>query len=139
MADLSHLQAMLKVPYVAKGRALETGWDCWGCVMHGARVIFGRALPDFGELYHPAQAGDCVAVDALIAPRLASFVQLDRPMAGAVGLFRRWGRASHVGLFLDESAFVHCAPGSATSVADVTLRPWDRLFLGAYVSPDWAN
>ena len=131
------VQAMLDVPYVAKGRGKPSGWDCWGCVVYGAQMLFDRAVPDFGHLYVASQAVDSVSVDALITPRLADFVKLDRPEAGSIGLFRRWGRASHVGLFLNAHAFIHCAPKCDTQVADVTLRPWAGLFVGAYVSPDW--
>lgn len=39
------------VPYVAKGRDIETGLDCWGLVRHARVHLFGKPeLPRFDDM-----------------------------------------------------------------------------------------
>jgi cell wall-associated NlpC family hydrolase len=132
---LRRAQEFVGVPYVLHGETPE-GWDCLGCVRFLRLELFGLSSPRWTHDYGSAEALGAPRAEDLIKLHLPAWDRLDVPAGaapppGSVLLFRRFGRAGHVGLMLDRGQFIHAEQGCRTVIAALSNR-WETRILGAY-------
>ncbi|MCM0018435.1 MAG: NlpC/P60 family protein [Tagaea sp.] len=124
------------IPFVESGRT-RAGADCYGLVLLVLREQFGVDIPadPVGAWRLNAGRAERVALAARVARARESWQELRRDEAGpgAVLLLRHWGRPLHVGLVLNDRAFLHSEPGAGPHVASYVEGVWsgDRV-LGFY-------
>lgn len=125
------VRSVLGVPWVARGRDPETGWDCWGLCQYMGKALFDLTLPDFGTIYTPDQARVGGVVAGLIQGRLTGFDRCEAK-PGAVALFRIIGLPCHVGLCLGNGQMLHVLAGCSTVQASLLDRPWSSRLVGTF-------
>ncbi|ALF02043.1 C40 family peptidase [Salipiger profundus] len=127
---MSWSNAYIGLPHVAFGRERD-GCDCWGLVRLVYRERLGIDLP----AYAPARA--CALEEAEIEALIGSavtggdWVQVARPEAFDVLVFRRGGYRSHIGLVVDARFMLH-SPETGSALADITAPRWRSRFEGAW-------
>lgn len=131
---LAAASAYVGTPYLAHGRS-AAGWDCWGCVAHIRREIFGLPSPDGGDLYHALEARDGAKVEALFAAQIATAWREVPLRPGSVLLFEVFGHAAHVGLALTPREFIHALEGTETAILRLSDR-WAGRLRGIYDTYD---
>lgn len=130
MTPVRRAAAFVGVPYVLHGQTPTPGWDCLGLVRYLRGELFGLETPPWSSDYGMGEALGAPRADDLIRAHLGAWQEVEvRP--GAVLLFRRFGRAGHVGLALGEGQFIHAEQGSATALLPLAGR-WEARILGAY-------
>lgn len=130
-----HAAQFVGVPFLDHGRTPATGWDCWGLWRHvGASAGLG-VLPDYGESYDRADGEGAQKVAAAIDLYLGSWRRLSAPRPGSMLVFRRFGRAFHVGFALDRCEMLHVHRGAigGTVIERFDGLVWGRLLDGAFL------
>lgn len=129
-----HCAQYVGVPFIDHGRD-PLGWDCWGLWRYvGGEVGLGRH-PSYAEAYDRADGDGEQKVAAAIAAHLGEWRRLPRPAPGAALLFRRFGRAFHVGMALNGREMLHVTRGLAggTAIEPFDTFVWSRLLDGAFL------
>jgi len=135
MTPAAQAARFVGVPYVLLGDDPVAGWDCRGCVRHVRREVFGLESPGFENIGYRRDEAACVEdVERLMLIQRVAWREVETPIAGAVLLFRYFGRDCHVGLALNPAEFIHCLMGQETTI--VRLENWRRRLRGAYVTLD---
>lgn len=111
---------VLRVPFKDRGRDWA-GWDCWGCVKVLAPLVYGFAVPDFGDRYEATDWTNARALDALIAREMAGFEEGPPGEAYPILTFERFGVRAHVGLAISSKEMIH-ADGSANGGGTYRVR-----------------
>jgi cell wall-associated NlpC family hydrolase len=109
--------SLVNLPYVWGGHDLETGFDCSGFVTH---------------VYQQA-AGLVVRGNAASIAKAARPVNISEVLTGDLVFFNTKGRpASHVGIYVGDSKFVHASnPRTGVRVDRLETRYYAERFEGA--------
>ena len=129
--DIDKLTRLVGVPYLEGGRSAQ-GADCWGIVLLGAHHLFGLELPEYFYTRDQLldQAGDLIARETT-GPRWDA---VDAPFpGGAVHIFLIRGAATHCGLHLRDSLFLHSLPGRNSCIESLDDMNWRQRRTGSYV------
>lgn len=86
-------------PYQLGARGPDA-YDCWALVRHVERGLYGRDLPDIS-----AESTDPRALAAIFRSHAERrrWVEVERPLDGAVVLMARLERPFHCGVYLEEA------------------------------------
>lgn len=130
----AHCARYVGVPFIEHGRD-PIGWDCWGLLRFvGAEIGLGRH-PSYAECYERADGDGAVRVGAAIDQYLGNWRPLERAVPGCAVLFRRFGRAFHVGLTVSGNEMLHVSRDMAggTTIERFDTFVWSRLYAGAFL------
>lgn len=122
------------VPFIDHGRD-PSGWDCWGLLRfvgaHGGHPL----QPSYAEAYDRADGAGAAKVAAAIEAHLGNWRQLPAPAPGSAILFRKRGRAFHVGLAVSRNEMLHVGRDMAggTTIERFDTLVWSHLMAGAFV------
>lgn len=116
------------IPYVEKGRTIE-GTDCWGLVRLIYKNEYNIDLPSFADEYIPK---DVAHISELVNQYNEGWEKLDTAYEGVGVLFNIVGHASHMGVMIDSTKFIHSIEGANTSIGDINSPKWKRRLVGFY-------
>lgn len=116
------------IPYVEKGRTTE-GCDCWGLVRLIYKDEYNIDLPSFAEEYIPK---DVAHISELVHQYNEGWQRVDTPVEGTGVLFNILGHASHMGVMIDDTNFIHCIRGAEASIASIKSPRWAKRVEGFY-------
>lgn len=124
------LTRLIGVPFVSKGRALETGLDCWGLVMLASRELFGRELPDYPGY---SDARNLCDVAPLFEARTGWELRPpggERP--GDVIVLRIVGHATHAGIVVKRGQMLHTMLYCNSGIEGYGATKWKARVEGFY-------
>lgn len=120
------------VPFKEKGRDFD-GWDCWGLVKFGLKLVYDYQAPDSQD-YKTVQQVE--QTWELFQRGMTYFDKVEQPRTGDVVTFRvlgKRGRYPHAGLMLDGRNFLHIDAGMVSARVDsVTGFEWRNSLVGYY-------
>jgi sulfur carrier protein ThiS len=90
---------------------------------------FGIELPSFTEQYY---INDTPRIEELINQYKEGWVPVQEPKCGDLILFRIFGSASHVGILVDETKFIHSRGGYDVAIAELNSTRWQHRVLGYF-------
>ena len=90
----------------------------------------GLDLPDFLRTYDSAENAESVA--AAINERKIDWVKVEEPSHWTYCLFKILGYPTHVGLYLNQSDFLHCFQGCNSCIERLDSHNWNKRLLGVY-------
>lgn len=117
------------LPFLEKGRTAE-GLDCWGLARLVYKEQFEIDLPSFTSEY--ASVSDAEHLQELIAINKEGWEAVDTPKEGDLLLISINGSASHVGIAINETQFLHVRENRDSAIEAINARLWKNRILGAY-------
>lgn len=94
------------VPFKSHGRSIEEGFDCYGFAIDFCREILHKNLPDYDNY-------ECADDKGFNGSYLSVMKELnvkksDEKKYGDLILFYTNGKATHIGVSLENNLFIHC-------------------------------
>lgn len=117
------------VQFLAKGRELATGVDCWGLARKVYEQEFGINLPSFSDEY---DAGRPMMIAEAIAKYKEGWKLADIPKSGDMVLFRVEGAESHVGVVTRPGFFLHVRENQTATVERLDSAIWKNRVVGIF-------
>lgn len=118
------------VKFTEKGRD-RNGVDCWGLVCLIYKELKGIELPSRADTYSSTKDKETIA--ALIEKWHDDFwVEVKEPEMFDVLVLKIAGVPFHVGIYLHDKKFIHCANGVGTVVERLDSLRWKNNLIGAY-------
>jgi cell wall-associated NlpC family hydrolase len=106
------------------------GADCLGLVKLFNKHILDNHFPDFTELY--SDPNDLVLLDHRVAEQKRRFEAISEPTFGDIILFRIGAYACHLGIYIDESTFLHSHYGHDSAIDRLDSHKWAARISGFY-------
>lgn len=123
-----NIRDYIGLPYADRGRG--PSFDCYGFIRYVYQNELGLDLPDFLRTYKSAENAESVA--AAINERKIDWVKVEEPRPLDLLLFKIMGHPVHVGLYLNESDFLHCFQGCNSCIERLDSHNWNKRLLGVY-------
>lgn len=116
--------------YKSLGRD-KNGIDCYGLVRLFYRDELGIKLPSLNGKYDDSENGD--QTGAVVTSEIKSrWKKIDSPRYGDVVVFRMRHMATHIGVVLDDSTFLHALKGRNSCIERLTHILWRSRIYGYY-------
>jgi len=120
---------LIGVPYRNKGRDL-LGADCWGLLRLFYINELGVFLPSYDEHYEDAY--DKQSTESAIENFSQDWNKVDVPMYGDAIKLRLAGHPCHVGVYLQNSEFLHTQNGHDSCIDRLDSVKWKNRIEGFY-------
>jgi cell wall-associated NlpC family hydrolase len=120
---------LIGIPYKVHGSDVD-GADCLGLVKLFNKKILNINFPDFTELYR--DPNDLVLLDSRVAEQKRRFDAITEPTFGDIILFRIGAYACHLGIYIDESTFLHSHFGHDSAIDRLDSHKWTTRISGFY-------
>ena len=116
------------IPYLDNGRT-TAGTDCWGLVRLIYKEEFNIELPSFFSDY---TISDIDRISELMSQYREGWEPLSLPEEGCVVLFNILGKASHIGIMINDRQFVHTRRNQEASIETLDSIKWTNRVAGFY-------
>ena len=116
------------IPYLENGRS-EAGLDCWGLARLFYKNEFGIDLPSYSEEYMGSYDPKVVAA---ITTYKNDWTKTTSPKLGDLCLFKILGEPTHVGIYLENSKFLHARDGHSSVIESLKRINWTNRLEGFY-------
>ena len=124
MVDAAMIESMIGTPYDPQNH------NCWHYVRDVQQRLYGRDLPAIDlEQVNCRTVFEAFAADH---PERANWVEVAKPVDGAIVMMARRDRTAHAGVYvaLDEGLILHCDDKhgvAAERPLELRLRCWGKL------------
>lgn len=123
------------IPYLENGRT-ESGIDCWGLARLFYKQEFNIELPSYDTEYMGSYDPK---VSKAINYYKDNWTKTSAPKLGDLCLFNILGEPTHVGLYLENSKFLHARDGHSSVIESLKSSAWNRRLEGIYSYTPQAN
>lgn len=125
------MQDLIGIPYLDKGRDIETGLDCWGLFRIFYQRHMGIDLPSYSDSYEHAY--DHVAMVKTMEDNWpSSWIRVVEPEFGDGVRLRIDGNACHVGVYLGNGQMLHTQTGHDSAIDRIDSIRWKNRIEGFY-------
>ena len=129
---VSSLNDLIGIPYQTHGRD-ESGIDCLGLVILFYRK-HGINLPDYLDLYQDTRNFELL--NQHIDDNKGKFERVSAPRFGDIVLMRIGRFACHLGIYINESTFLHAHDGRESAIDRTDSYVWRERIVGYYRACD---
>jgi hypothetical protein len=123
------------IPYLENGRT-EEGIDCWGLARLFYKQEFNIELPSYDTEYIGSYDPK---VSQAINYYKDNWVRTNTPKLGDLCLFNILGEPTHVGVYLENSKFLHAREGHSSVIESLKKHAWNRRLEGIYNYSPYSN
>jgi cell wall-associated NlpC family hydrolase len=123
------IDKFIGIPYEHKGKSFA-GADCVGLVELFNKEVLGRSIPDFSDLY--LDPSEYRYHNIVIESQKSLFEPISEPTFGDIILFRIGAYACHLGIFIDESTFLHSHQGHDSAIQRIDSHSWSKRIIGFF-------
>ena len=113
-------------PFGEYGRGPDC-YDCWGIVIESGKIM-GEQTPDYSDVSHNERK----KIWKEVAKLLPVYEEVDKPVKGAISLFKTIEGEAHFGRVIDERYFIQSTRGLGVHISSITGL-YSRLVKGFYL------
>ena len=124
------MKQYIGIPWVKKGYDYD-GCDCWGLAVLFYKNEFGIELPTFDNVYYNGSHEELHEGFSKARPE-ELFHRVEEGQLGDVIVFYLRGYPIHVGLWINDSQFLHCRQGSKSCLSRFSQYNWKEKIEGIY-------
>lgn len=124
------------IPYQENGRD-ENGIDCWGLVLLFYKQEFNIELPNLDSEY--ISSYDSHVPQLVNNYKKDNWTKTNTPKLGDICLFNILGEPTHVGIYLENSKFLHAREGHSSVIESIKKPVWNTRLEGIYTYTPQSN
>jgi len=111
MVNKFDVDKYIGIPYCKDGRAIETGFDCWGLILHLVKLLYDKELPDPSyDISNSTEAK--LVVDNYNISDYVNEISLEQIQFGDLIVMKDFMTPKelswHVGMFIGNKDVIHC-------------------------------
>lgn len=119
------------IPYKEHGKTFKE-IDCLGLVYMFYKNELNIDLDEYQDLYKYTDVKDFDKLDSHITKCKEHFKLVQKPMFGDIILMRIGKFSCHLGIYLNESTFLHAEEGKYSAVERLDSTQWKHRVVGIY-------
>jgi cell wall-associated NlpC family hydrolase len=117
------------LPYCKDGRSMETGFDCWGLILHLVKLLHNKELPDPDyDISNSKEAklifDDCCINNYNISDYVTE-IPLENIQLGDLVVIKEFMTSKelswHIGMFIGNKDVIHCTRNSGVVINKLLL------------------
>jgi hypothetical protein len=114
MMDSKDFNNLIGKPFRDYGRGPDA-YDCWGVVIEAGRIMGEDTPPDYLDLSYL----ECARLWCEIEEALPEYEEIEKPVMGAIVLFKNVDGAAHFGRMIDSRYFIHANRDMGVHVSSI--------------------
>lgn len=126
------IEQFIGIPYVNRGRDIETGLDCWGLLREFYKRVLGIDLPAYENSYDDAYDMNQTVQALRYERKDADWVKVNSPAYGDGVILRVAGHPCHVGVYLGNDQVLHTLTGHDSAIDRLDSVRWKNRIDGFY-------
>jgi cell wall-associated NlpC family hydrolase len=123
------VEKYIGVPYCKDGREIETGFDCWGLILHLVKLLHNKELPDpHYDISNSKEAKlifDDYRVNNYNISDYVNEVTLEKIQFGDLVVMKDFMIPKefswHIGMFIGNKDIIHCTSHSGVVINKLSL------------------
>jgi cell wall-associated NlpC family hydrolase len=111
------------IPYCKDGRSIETGFDCWGLILHLVKLLYNKELPDPDYDISNSKEAKLVFDESGTDYNISDYVNeitLEQIQFGDLVVMKDFMTPKelswHIGMFIGNKDVIHCTLRSGVVV-----------------------
>jgi cell wall-associated NlpC family hydrolase len=123
MINKFEVDQYIGLPYCKDGRSIETGFDCWGLILHLVKLLHGKELPDPHYDISGSKEAKLAFNESINNYNISDYVDeipLEKIQLGDLVVIREFMTPKelswHIGMFIGNKDIIHCTRNSGIVV-----------------------